>query len=168
MLKLLLPKGYHNLLSMHNDNRSNISSTQQNKHAVSAKRGVNEGTHGRQKARGASVEKKEGAKQMKDEETERVKYERSDEMMKPSMKQEDAARKGGKRKHIKANVGELDKEKARGRERKRRVAPSAFGALRKLYATIFCPFFQSALEKMIALIVFLKDRFSCHRIASHH
>ena len=35
---------------------------------------------------------------MKDEETERVKGERSDEMMKPSMKQEGAARKNGMRK----------------------------------------------------------------------
>lgn len=105
---------------------------------------------------------------MKDEETERVKGERSNEMMKLSMKQEDAARKDGKRgKRIKAKVGELD----RGGERKRkerRVAPSAFGTLRKLYATIFCPFFQSALAKMIALIMFLKDRFSCHRITSRH
>lgn len=55
MLKLLLPKGYHNLLSVHNVNRSNISSTQQDKPAVSAKRGVSEIVPGRQKARGGTV-----------------------------------------------------------------------------------------------------------------
>ena len=39
-------------------------------------------------------------------------------MMKLSMEQEDAARKDGKReKHIKAKVGELEKEKGGGRER---------------------------------------------------
>ncbi len=61
---------------------------------------------------------------MKDEETKRVKGERSDEMMKLSMKQEDAARKDGKRgKRIKPKVGELDGERKR---KERRVAPSAF------------------------------------------
>lgn len=60
MLKLLLPKGYHNLLSVHNVNRSNISSTQQDKHAVSAKRGASEIMCGRQKARGGLGGKEEG------------------------------------------------------------------------------------------------------------
>lgn len=50
-LKPLLPKGYHNLLSMHNGNRSNISSTQQDKHAVGARRGVSEMVCGRRGAK---------------------------------------------------------------------------------------------------------------------
>lgn len=49
----------------------------------------------------------------------RVKGERSDEMMKLSREQEDAARTDGQReKHIKAKVGGLDKMKEGGRERK--------------------------------------------------
>lgn len=50
-LKPLLPKGYHNLLSMHNGNRSNISSTQQDKHAVGARRGVSKMVCGRRGAK---------------------------------------------------------------------------------------------------------------------
>lgn len=50
-LKPLLPKGYHNLLSMHNGNRSNISSTQQDKHAVGVRRGVSKMVCGRRGAK---------------------------------------------------------------------------------------------------------------------
>lgn len=65
------------------------------------------------------MEKGGRASAVKDEETKRVKGERSDEMMKLRKEQEDAARKDGKRgKHIKAKVGELHEEKERGRERK--------------------------------------------------
>lgn len=70
----------------------------------------------------------------------------------------------------------LEEENERGRRTEEEevavvmgVAPPVFGTLRKLYATIFCPLFsQSALEKMIALIIFLKDRFSCQCITSRH
>lgn len=47
----------------------------------------------------------------------------------------------------------------------RRVEPSAFYASGKLYATVMCPLFH---EKMIALIIFWRDPFSCHRIAARH
>lgn len=57
---------------------------------------MSERVRGRQKARGGAVLKKEeGDTAVKDEE--KVKGDRSDEMMKPSMKQEDAARKDGER-----------------------------------------------------------------------
>lgn len=50
----------------------------------------------------------------KDEETKKVKGERSYEMMKLSMKQEDAAEEGQEEgKHIKCKVGELDEEKGK-------------------------------------------------------
>lgn len=51
---------------------------------------------------------------MKDKEAERVEGEISDEMMKRSTKQEDAARKDREReKHIKAKEGELDEEEGK-------------------------------------------------------
>lgn len=86
---------------------------------------------------------------MTDGEAKKVKGERSDGMMKLRAKQEDAAGKDRKRgKRIKCKVGELDEE---------------------LYAAVSCPlFFPSASEKMIALIIFLKEHFSCHCITSRH
>lgn len=89
-----------------------------------------------------------------EKEGETLEGERSYEMMKQEGQEEG--------KHIKCKVGELDKEKGAGR---RSICRLTVG---KLYAAVFCPFFQSALEKMIALIIFLEERFSCHCIASRH